>query len=81
MRGRGRVVEWPAWRYGPDGASAIYMCEEDVPYGWTSSPDEVFVPKPQAEVLDRAALEQELRDKGINPLGHWSARYMKELLK
>lgn len=72
---------WPSWRYGPDGKGEVFLREADVPYGWTKKPGEVFVPKAGTEALDRAALEQELRDQGIEPIGHWSARYMKELLK
>lgn len=30
--------EWPAWRYGPGGASQIFENEADVPAGWTDHP-------------------------------------------
>lgn len=30
---------WPAWRYGPDGASQVFKSAEDVPEGWADSPD------------------------------------------
>lgn len=30
---------WPAFRYGPNGQSAKFLKEEDVPEGWADSPD------------------------------------------
>jgi hypothetical protein len=32
---------WPSWRYGPDGASAVFETEQDVPAGWADHPDKV----------------------------------------
>jgi hypothetical protein len=29
---------WPAWRYGPDGQSAVFNAEDEVPAGWASHP-------------------------------------------
>jgi hypothetical protein len=26
---------WPSWAFGPNGESAIFQSEEDVPKGWT----------------------------------------------
>jgi len=72
---------WPSWRYGPNGESAIFEKESDVPYGWVKKAGLKFVPPEAPPVLDRSELEEQLRARGINPLGHWSARYMKELLE
>lgn len=32
---------WPAWRYGPNGASAVFESEKDVPKGWTDHPSKM----------------------------------------
>lgn len=32
---------WPSWRYGPDGQSAIFNNEAEVPDGWTDHPAKV----------------------------------------
>jgi hypothetical protein len=31
-------VEWPSWRYGPNGEARIFESADDVPAGWTDSP-------------------------------------------
>ena len=77
---RARSKDWPAWRFGPDGQSAIFNEESEVPYGWMKSPGEVFVPPPLPPVLNQEELEAALRAKGIEPLGHWGLAYMKELV-
>lgn len=35
---------WPAWRYGPDGASDVFQSEGDVPAGWQDHPSKVITP-------------------------------------
>lgn len=30
--------EWPSWRYGPEGQSAIFDSKEEVPTGWKDHP-------------------------------------------
>lgn len=32
---------WPAWRYGPGGKSAVFESEKDVPAGWQDHPTKV----------------------------------------
>jgi hypothetical protein len=32
------ISSWPAWYYGPDGQSAIFESEKEVPSGWKDSP-------------------------------------------
>ena len=71
---------WPSWRYGPNGEAEIFKSPYDVPYGWTPRRGQEFVPPERPPILDRAELENQLRAKGVTPLGHWSTRYMKELI-
>jgi len=43
-------VFWPAWRYGPEGASGVFQSENDVPAGWVENPNDVVepdAPKPE----------------------------------
>lgn len=35
---RRKIVEWPAWRYGPDGDAKQFDGPEDVPAGWGKKP-------------------------------------------
>lgn len=79
-RTRDSGPRWPSWRYGPNGEGAIFQSEAEVPLGWTRKPGDVYVPKPQAEVLDRNTLVELLAAKGVTAAGNWSAAYMKELL-
>lgn len=32
---------FPSWRYGPDGQSAIFASEADIPAGWAEHPSAV----------------------------------------
>lgn len=53
-RNRRTVSLWPGWWYGPDGQSAIFQREEDVPEGWKNRPQQTFetvevVPPPVKE--------------------------------
>lgn len=34
-------ASWPAWYYGPDGASLIFLSEDEVPEGWEDHPSKV----------------------------------------
>jgi hypothetical protein len=34
---------WPSYRYGPNGESRVFLCAEDVPEGWSDTPDFVTV--------------------------------------
>jgi hypothetical protein len=75
-----RSAEWPCWFYGPYGESQIFYAASEVPYGWVKKPGLKFEPPPDPPVLDRKELENKLREMGIEPIGHWSVRYMKEIL-
>lgn len=76
---KGRRQSWPSWRYGPNGESEIFQSENEVPYGWTVKPGQVFVPRVTATV-NRDFVIQLLKERGITPNPTWSAAYMKELL-
>lgn len=39
-KAKGDKVYWPAWRYGPNGQSAIFDKESEVPEGWTDNPND-----------------------------------------
>jgi len=34
-------VEWPAWRYGPNGRAEIFQSAGEVPAGWQDHPTKV----------------------------------------
>lgn len=36
-----KIVEWPAWRYGPGGKSDVFKSADDVPEGWADHPSKV----------------------------------------
>ncbi len=31
-------LDWPSWRYGPNGAADIFERADDVPAGWVDHP-------------------------------------------
>jgi hypothetical protein len=78
-----RIVRehWPSWRYGPNGEGQIFQSESEVPFGWTKKPGEIFTPKSEPVHVDRQTLAENLRKKGIEPVGWWSTRYMKDMLE
>lgn len=55
---------WPAWFYGPKGASAVFESQSDVPAGWASHPslvgqaaiDAADVEMPIAKVVDASGV-------------------------
>lgn len=52
-------VEWPAWRYGPSGESAIFERAEDVPPDWYSAPQQAFEPPaPKPELCKETAISR-----------------------
>lgn len=84
MRRSRQVIDrsWPGWRYGPNGESAIFQCEADVPEGWTRKagiPEEVFS-RPTSAVLNRDDLIEELLAKGIDIGPTWGVAQMKKVL-
>lgn len=56
---RRRLVEWPAWRYGPDGEAAQFERPEDVPDGWKNKPQLQFeTPEAKTELCKETAIEK-----------------------
>lgn len=59
-------VKWPAWRYGPNGAAAIFQQEAEVPAGWADHPAKV-----KADPLDHDGDGRKggskPRKKAVNP--------------
>ena len=52
-------ADWPAWRYGPDGQYAIFAQPEDVPDGWTKTPQQQLeVPECKPEICKESTIEQ-----------------------
>ena len=37
--------QWPAWRYGPNGAADIFEAKSEVPKGWVDHPSKVKAEK------------------------------------
>lgn len=59
---RRQRVEWPAWRYGPDGQSAQFEGPEDVPAGWVNKPQLQYeAPEPKQEIC-KETTAAELRE-------------------
>jgi hypothetical protein len=46
--------KFPGWRYGPDGQSAIFECEADIPKGWEEHPSLVEGFEPPSEGVKTA---------------------------
>lgn len=75
--------KWPSWRYGPEGQSAIFQKEEDVPEGWTKRPDEapeVYIARPDPEPLDRDELITKLSEIGVDIDPVWCNAHLKKVL-
>lgn len=76
-------LSWPSWRYGPEGESAVFRCEEDVPIGWTKKPGdtpvEVYSPPPTVP-LDRDYLVTHLLENGVEINPTWSNAHMKRII-
>lgn len=78
----GEFKAWPSWRYGPEGQSAIFESEEEVPSGWKDHPsafakqeDEAPAgrqpsdPVTEPSIYDAMSMEElraHLKQKGIN---------------
>lgn len=70
---------WPSWRHGPNGESAIFQREEDVPYGWTKKKHQEF--EPVAPIaIDYEAVKSELIKRGIEIDPRWGNAHLKKVL-
>ena len=83
MAPRRRVIsEWPAWRYGPEGESGIFECEEDVPSGWMPTPDAIYEPPAPVPVIDYDDVANQLATNNIDIDPRWGkAKLWEELQK
>ncbi len=41
--------EFPAWRYGPNGESAIFEAHDEIPKGWVDDPKKIKTKPAPAE--------------------------------
>lgn len=74
-----KLQEWPAWRYGPQGQSAIFDHPKDVPDDWVSEPlTDDYVPA-KARLLKGDELRAALKAKGIKIDPFWPNAYMEIL--
>jgi len=74
--------DWPAWRYGPNGESAIFESAEEVPNGWYSTPQLAFnPPEPEPELCPVTAITK-LQEVGIKVDPRWgTAKLWEEVEK
>jgi len=80
-RNRRFRVEWPAWRWSPDGEKALFERPEDVPEGWTAKPPVLFN---QPEVKPRPTREEvlkNLKELGVTPDPRWGLGKLIEVWK
>lgn len=79
---RRKKSDWPAWRYGPDGQSAIFEQAEDVPQGWSNKPQLQYeAPEVVPEICKETTIEQ-LKAKSIKVDPRWGkAKLWEELEK
>jgi hypothetical protein len=52
---------WPAWFYGPDGASMVCESEADVPAGWQDHPSKVDGVTEQAAPAEKTPATEKVR--------------------
>lgn len=80
---RRQRVEWPAWRFSPDGESAMFDCPEDVPDGWTNKPQLQYEAPvdPVVDICEETVIQQ-LKAKSVKVDPTWGkAKLWEELEK
>lgn len=78
-RRRRNKVEWPAWRYSPDGEAKMFDKPEDVPEGWLDRKPQVFeAPEPLPDI-DRASLELKLKDANVDIDPRWGKAKLEQV--
>lgn len=77
------MVEWPAWRFSPDGDdSQMFEKAEDVPEGWLSSPPTtIYEAVKQTPVICKETTIKKLEDYGVTIDPTWGAAKLQEVLK
>lgn len=79
MRKERKPIQWPAWRYSPDGEGQIFNHPSEVPEGWTDNPyPQEFTPS-EARLLKGNELKAALLEKGIKVDPRWPHAYMEQL--
>jgi hypothetical protein len=67
-----RNEHWPAWRYGPNGASGVFTNEKDVPAGWVDHPSKVK-DAPKAAPVTKTPAPAPANAPEVDAAGHpWS---------
>ena len=81
QRRRRNSIEWPAWRFSPDGESQLFEKAEDVPEGWTSKlPSAIYETSEQVSV-DKEKVIKQLEEYGVELDPRWGAAKLQEVLK
>ena len=75
--------DWPAWRFGPKGESAIFQCAADVPDDWKTAYDieeDRDVPRHPCEEHDPDELRSKLLELGVEVNPIWGTAHLKKVL-
>lgn len=72
-------IRWPSWRYGPNGESAVFKQEADVPFGWTRKPGDIYVPNTSLSV-DRDDVVGQLEALNVKIDPTWGKAHLKKVL-
>lgn len=72
-------ISWPAWFHAPDGDSAIFHSEEEVPDGWTRQKQSEYE-APQPRAIDKDAVVARLKELGVFIDPRWGAAHLKKVL-
>ncbi len=80
-RRRRNQIEWPAWRYSPDGESKLFETAEEVPEGWTAKPPSVIYEAQEQAPIDKEIVIKQLEEFGVNIDPRWGAAKLREVLK
>lgn len=80
MAGRPPKVSWPSWYHAPNGDSAIFESEEEVPDGWTRKPQSLYE-APTVVPIDREATIARLQQLDIFIDPRWGSAKLKKVLE
>ena len=82
MARRRTITEWPAWRYGPNGESAVFDTPEEVPADWYTTPQQAFNPPEPKPVLCATTAINKLQEVNIKVDPRWgTAKLWEEVEK
>lgn len=78
-RDRHPAIVWPAWFHAPNGDSAIFQLQEDVPEGWSRKRQSAYeAPTPLA--VDKEATLARLMKLGVLIDPRWGSAQLKKVL-